>query len=356
MKTGSAWLIAGVWGISMTLEAGPARLWTNPGWSEFAETPGTRPGEVVLTSPVWDAGQAWNKVVASWNAAPSVALQVEVRPVPPEDSRFYSFGTWTARPDSDSPRTSLNNQKDAVASMHTDTLVLKEPATRFQVRVTVKGARRDVKAVYLAFTDTTVPAETSEVRSAWAWDLGVPIRSQAEFPEGVDKWCSPTSTSMLLAYWAEQRKRPDWDQPVQDTAAGVFDPGWGGTGNWPFNMAFAGSHDGLRACVSRLGGMADLERWILSGAPAAVSVSYALLKGKPAAESGDGHLVVVRGFTPEGDVIVNDPGVRRERVRRVFPRADFIRAWNYSDRTAYLVWPEDHLVPVGSVFPPRFGP
>jgi hypothetical protein len=89
----------------------------------------------------------------------------------------------------------------------------------------------------------------------------------------------------------------------------------------------------------------------LSGAPAAVSVSYALLKGKPAAESGDGHLVVVRGFTPEGDVIVNDPGVRRERVRRVFPRADFIRAWNHSGRTTYLVWPEGHSVPVGPVFP-----
>jgi hypothetical protein len=97
--------------------------------------------------------------------------------------------------------------------------------------------------------------------------------------------------------------------------------------------------------------VADLERWVVSGAPAAVSVSYALLKGKPAAESGDGHLVVVRGFTPEGDVIVNDPGVRRERVRRVFPRADFIRAWNHSDRTAYLVWPEGHPVPKGPVFP-----
>lgn len=350
MKTG-AWLMAGVLGASMSLEAGPARLWTVTDWSGFREVPGTRPGEVVLTSPIWDAGQAWNEVVASWNAATSIALQVEVRPVPPEDSRFYSFGTWTARPGPESPRSSINDQKDAVASMQTDTLVLRQPATRFQVRVTVNGSPRDLKAVYLAFTDTTAPAEASEVRLAWGWDLGVPIRSQAEFPEGVDKWCSPTSTSMLLAYWAERRKRPEWDHPVPDTAAGVFDPGWSGTGNWPFNMAFAGSHDGLRACVSRLGGIADLERWVLSGAPAAVSVSYALLKGKPAAESGDGHLVVVRGFTPEGDVIVNDPGVRRERVRRVFPRADFIRAWNHSDRTAFLVWPEGHPVPVGTVFP-----
>ena len=151
---------------------------------------------------------------------------------------------------------------------------------------------------------------------------------------------------MLLAFWARELGRPELDADVREVAAGVHDPGWPGTGNWPFNMAFAGARPGLRACVARFDGLSGLEAWTRRGLPVAISVSYAMLKGAPLAEPGDGHLVVVCGFTPDGDVVVDDPGVRRERVRRVFPRSDVARAWATSHRTVYLTWPEDRSVPI----------
>jgi hypothetical protein len=131
-------------------------------------------------------------------------------------------------------------------------------------------------------------------------------------------------------------------------ARAVHDPEWPGTGNWAFNTAFAGGFPGLRAYVTRLSDVSELEDWVLAGVPLAVSVSYNLLRGEPR-EREDGHLVVVRGFTAAGDVVVNDPGTSRE-IRRVFARPNLARAWAASGHTVYVVHPVDQALPAD-----RFG-
>lgn len=172
----------------------------------------------------------------------------------------------------------------------------------------------------------------------------MPLKSQADYPEGVTQWCSPTSLAMLMAFWGRQSARPEWDLDVRAVAAGVHDPGWPGTGNWVFNAAYAGSRPGLQAAAVRLAGVADLRALLDSGIPVAASVSYAVLKGRPKPEKGDGHLIVVCGLSGS-TVIVNDPGVRLSRVRREFPLSAFEAAWSASHRTAYVVWPEGHSLP-----------
>ena len=303
--------------------------------------------ETILVSPELDAGLAWDEMIVSWNVATNLTLAIEARGfLEGRPTRWYGLGLWSADP-SKAPRTSPDRQRDADGSVATDTLVLTRPARRAQVRLTVRGPDAGLKFLACSFTDTrAVAAPDVPDRAAWARTNDVPIRSQAEYPEGVQSWCSPTSTSMLLAFWARELGRPELDADVREVAAGVHDPGWPGTGNWPFNMAFAGARPGLRACVARFDGLSGLEAWTRRGVPVAISVSYAMLKGAPRTEPGDGHLVVVCGFTPDGDVVVADPGVRRERVRRVFPRGDVARAWAASHRTVYLAWPEDRSVPI----------
>ena len=343
----AAALLSGVAGI----HAGDARLLTFTNFATFHRE-ATGPGVVTLVSPELSPGFQWRELVVSWNAATNVALFIEARPVTPPGARYLSMGRWTAHPDSGSPRESARGEREPWGEVQTDVLVLRDPTVAAQVRVELRGPEQGLRRLCLAFSaDSAQGGAVEPHREAWGRELAVPIRSQAEYPEGVSKWCSPTSTTMLMAYWGEQRGRVEWIPEVPVTAAGVLDPGWGGTGNWPFNMAFAGSPAGLNGAVSRFRAVGDLERWVAAGLPAAASVSYALLKGKPAVESGDGHLIVVRGFTADGDVVVNDPGVRRERVRRVFPRANFERAWAHSGRTVYLVWPEGQGLPEGPVFP-----
>ncbi|MFZ9853695.1 MAG: C39 family peptidase [Limisphaerales bacterium] len=328
-----------------------ARLVSFTRWDAVTASVDPRTGETVFESGGLEAGVAWDRMVASWNAAPPLTVEVEVSPRASSEGRFFSFGRWTAQPVDPSDRSSIGNQREAGARMDTDTLILPQPVEGFRFRVRLRGPRESLKRLSFALSRSKEASSEGGGRKAWDRSLEVPVLSQADHPEGVTKWCSPACTAMLVSYWADDRGRPEWRRDIPEVARGVFDPGWGGTGNWSFNMAYAGAVPGLNAAVSRFRGLADLEQWVAAGAPAAVSVSYAQLQGKPTPEPDDGHLVVVRGFTATGDVRVHDPGVRRERVQRVIPRTDFARAWTYSDRTVYLVWPDGFRLPEGPVFP-----
>ncbi|MBN8248135.1 MAG: C39 family peptidase [Verrucomicrobia bacterium] len=331
--------------------AADARLLTVTNFSAF-QRERVSTDLLVLTSPALDPGIPWKELVVSWNATSNVTLSIGARPVVPGGVPFLSLGRWTLTSSGPGGRGSVNGQKEPWGEVQTDVLSLRREAHAAEVRLEMRGPESGLRRLALAFSGGgNVATAAPPFTGAWGRDLPVPVRSQAEFPEGVTRWCSPTSTTMLMAYWGEQRGRADWIPTVPETVRGVFDPGWEGTGNWPFNMAFAGAHRDLNAVVARWEGLPDLERWVAAGLPAAASVSYALLKGRAAAESGDGHLVVVRGWTAAGDVRVNDPGVRRERVERVFPRGDFDRAWAHSGRTVYLVWPDGQPLPEGPRYP-----
>ena len=244
---------------------------------------------------------------------------------------------------------------DTFGRVATDTLILVRPATGIQARLTLgpKTTTNDLRQFAVSVVATagaTIETEPEPFRSAWGRDLAVPVRSQADFPEGVQSWCSPTSVTMVLGWWANRWGIPSQPMPVPtvpEIARAVYDPGWPGTGNWAFNVAVLGQTPGLRSAVVRMAGLADLERWLASGRPVVTSVSYALLKGGPNPEAGDGHLVVVRGFTATGEVLVNDPGVRASRVQQTISRMAFRAAWAHSRNTAYVVWPIRAELPEG---------
>lgn len=346
---GAVWLLFAAASAAGETRPLPARLFAlTPATDFIATTNGF--GETVLESvPVFPPA-GWDELVVSWNAGTNLTLVVEAQAgwTNGQASRPFPLGTWSAN----GTRTSPKPVKDHDGEVETDILRLNRPAVGARVRLTLQGPREELKRVFLAFLNRRMGApDRSPERSAWGKVLAVPVRTQAEFPEGIDKWCSPTCTSMLLEFWSKELSRPELNITVPLTAQAVFDPGWGGTGNWPFNTAFAGSFSGLRSCVSRFNDLTDLERWVGSGLPVAASISYSLLKGREQPEKGDGHLVVVSGFTAEGDVAINDPGVRRARVQWVVPRAHFLKAWSQSQRTVYLVWPEERPTPGGECFP-----
>jgi hypothetical protein len=159
--------------------------------------------------------------------------------------------------------------------------------------------------------------------------LDVPARSQFVV-EGERGWCSATALSMLNAYFG-------LNYDVQSTARAVFDRAYNGTGNWSFNVAFSGSL-GLRAAVVYLRNLDHAQRLIESGIPVAISYSWSgdELPGAPI-EHSDGHLVVLCGFTANGDCAVNDPAAPNLRV--VYPRSAIERIWQRNNGVAYAVAP-----------------
>lgn len=308
---------------------------------------------VVLTSPVVPVDIAANEVVCSWNAdAPTgTGIKMEARVFHGEKAtKYYVMGLWS-KDGSGFPRESVNHQKDEDGDVQTDTLVLNKPATGLQLRITLEGKAGaelpKLKFVSAILADTHTPLTPLEPnREVWGREIVVPGKTQLGYPGG-SGWCSPTSTSMTLAFWARSLHRPELDIPVPDTAHAIYDKVYGGTGNWPFNTAFAGSFPGMRAYITRLSDIRELEDWVAIGIPPIVSVSYDLLKGKPR-DNDPGHLMVCDGFTKDGDIVLNDPAHHPEKgeaCRRVFPRANFLRAWNRSKYLIYLIYPEGSKLP-----------
>jgi hypothetical protein len=313
-------------------------------FERFQKRPATN--AVVLISPRIEAGFPWNELIASWNLRPKpgAGVTVEAKAIYPDrETKWYNLGNWTLEP-APQPRASVKGQRDEDGKVDTDTLKLHEHAVAMRLRVTLLGTTNtsDLKFVGLTFANSKeerTPLEPNQ--KVWGRILTVKERSQANYPEGISEWCSPTSTSMLLSYWAAKLNRQELDYDVPEVARGVNDPNWPGTGNWPFNTAFAGAHEGIRAYVPRFSDVSELEDWIEAGVPVAVSVAYGYLKGRP--ERANGHLVVCIGFDEMGNIVVNDPG--RSQVRQVYPRENLIKSWAESGNTVYLVYPTNWKVP-----------
>ncbi|MBI5386054.1 MAG: peptidase C39 family protein [Verrucomicrobia bacterium] len=330
-------------------EANPIHFIGLQDFTSFEQAPNGN--STVLTSPWFSPPLAWNELIVSWNAMcpPGSHLKIEARAADAKAmTPFYVMGLWSPDP-ARHPRESVKGQKDDLATVKTDTLLCRRKMDRVQVRLTLGGDRElpTMKFLGVCVQDTGAnPAPAAPNRAAWGRIVDVPQRSQLGYPGG-SGWCSPTSISMLLAHWSRQLKRPELDVSVPDVARAVHDRNWTGTGNWPFNTAFAGQFAGMRAYVTQVADLREVEDWIAAGIPVAVSVSFDLLNGK-SSDQGTGHLILVVGFTNQGDIVVNDPWPNPKRensVRKIFPRANLLKAWERSHHTIYLVYPESAKIP-----------
>lgn len=318
-------------------------------FSGFAASTASDGHGCVLTSPELKAAFSFDEMVVSWNVALPAGgrLEVEARAMHGDrPAKWYHLGRWAK--DQGLPRESVLRQRDERGDVDTDTLKLKVPAERFQLRLTLwpRSPLPVLKGLGVCLTDSRWRGtELPPNRLAWGKTLDVPERSQMAYPNG-GVLCSPTTVSMILAYWSRQLGEAQWDKDVPEIAAAVFDTNWQGTGNWVFNTAYAGSLSGMTAYVTRLSDVAELEDLVAHGVPAGLSLCYNRLRGKSRKPSG--HLVVCVGFTAEGDPVINDPGTSKN-VRKVFPRANLVDAWSYSRNAAYLIAPD------GKLPPSRFG-
>lgn len=309
-------------------------------------------GETVLTSPEIKAHISWNELIVSWSAdAPAgTFLKIEARAISPgHATKFYTLGNWTLD-NQPFPRTSVRGQKDADGNVDTDTLTLTHPAEAAQIRITLggtNGVQPTLKFLGVSFSNTKIsPVSRLPNRAAWGKIVPTPEHSQHGYPNEKG-WCSPTSLSMVLSRWAEVLNRPEMNLTVPEVAAKVYDQDFAGTGNWPFNTAFAGSFPGMRSYVTRLDDLAEVEDWIAAGIPVILSARWDWLQpGRPF--DSDGHLIVCIGFTENGDVVINDPATRLElgqSVRHIYKRADVAHSWTKSHNAVYLVYPEGTKIP-----------
>lgn len=291
------------------------------------------------------AANLFDQLIVSWNAhtpkGSSLNILAQAR-VDKTWSCWYNMGLWNTKSNL-KPRTSYDGQDDNFASVQTDTLVLKKPADAFRIKIEMSSSNVMIRMLAIDVINSASAAPVSlPNKKAWGIELSVPEMSQLSVPEG-RAWCSPTSVAMVFGYWSEKLNRHDLKIEITEAANAIHDEAWQGTGNWTFNTAYAGEFPRIRAVVTRFDSVSKIEECILAGVPVVVSLNYRRLN--PSETTSGGHLMVIRGFTRDGDPIFNDPWTHMDRpdsVRKIFTRAALEDSWlgpNGSYGTVYLIHP-----------------
>ena len=311
----------------------------------------------------------FDELVASWNAeTPAttwIKLEMQARGADRE-TKFYTMMTW-ASGDTDIHRTSTSGQQSADGDVTIDTFkraAAAAPLDSYRLRVTLYQRTGSTATPSIGMLAAMVSAPfTHQIPSVFdgsAIQLQVPALSQeehkGEFPQydgGGEAWCSPTSTAMVLGALGagpsddelEKFPGPDYDDPQVDYAARyTYDWNYKGAGNWPANVAYA-TRFGLEGFVTRLRSLNEAERFLATSIPLVASINGDLpgfLFGKT-----NGHLLVIRGFETNGDVITNDPAAKTNPdARKVYGRADFERVWlGGSGGIVYVIYPRGKALP-----------
>ena len=249
------------------------------------------------------------------------------------------------------PKTSCEDGDDIIYSNTSAVSIRKGNADAIRMRIELRStdgktypSLRYMSICAVASGPKDRRPDVAPLKSVWGTELDVPYLCQLSVPGG-NVWCSPTSTAMVLGYWGKKLNRPELSVGITEAATAIRDASFGGTGNWGMNTAFAGEFKGITAYVSRFMSVADIEKCIAKGVPVIVGLDYNRLNRRNRKDSM-GHLMVIRGFTKDGDPVFNDPWAhvdRGEKLRKVFKRADLEYAWlgdGSSGGTVYIIRPE----------------
>lgn len=331
------------------------------------------------TSPSVPTTFGLTELIASWDVDTPAQTWVEVlvrgRDETGTRTGWFVLGRWCAKDPAVGGaihRTSVNDQATDVATVYTDTFHAYDPhhLQDFQLRIHLlrpAGTRQSPVVRVLGAVASHLPdletVPVSPIGRAGGRVIDVPTFSQevhiGHYPEwdnGGEAWCSATSSAMVLEHWGVGPTTADlaWVQPPVDAevdfcARNVFDYTYDGCGNWPFNTACAGRY-GLEAFVTRLRSFTELEELVRVGIPVIISVSFEKGDLDGAGYGTNGHLIVVVGFTTDGDVVVNDPASHLiaddGQVRTTYRRDQLENAWvPHSGGTVYVVHPRGIRLP-----------
>ena len=300
------------------------------------------PREGVWTTRVVEAELPFTEFLPSWNATVpadcGVVFEARVRD---HGKRTWSpwlyVGFWGHIPGG------THQEQFEGGKLDTDNLQLTSPCDAFQMRVKFESysldASKNPSLRRLQVIYSGVPAEEEKakwikpVAVAVGWDrnLPVPFRPQGDAPPSLSwQLCSPTSTSMVMNYWGV-------DRPTVENALAIYDVDHDMFGNWGRAVQYAGSM-GLDAWLERFRNWDQVKAKIAMGQPVIASIrfGYGEFPSSVLTHSA-GHLIVLRGFTKDGDVICNDPGSRAKGNGVVYKASELGHAWFDHGGVGYVI-------------------
>jgi hypothetical protein len=298
------------------------------------------------TSEIIETAFAFTELIPSWNAA-----------VPHDTGVFFQVKTRDAKDGLWSPwlyigqwgRTPVTDPLDRIVSfdhgiVNVDNLTLDSPANAYQIRATLLSfdmnhdANPSIRRMTVSYSGVVDDPEerqklikTEKIDGDWARSLPIAYRAQGiEAKPLAGQICSPTSTSMVMAYFGV-------DLPTQTNALAIYDEDHDMFGNWGRAVQRAGEL-GLDAWLQRFRNWDQVKAMIARGQPVVAGIKFE--KGEfPSAVLSEsaGHLIVIRGFTKDGNVIVNDPGNREKGNGAIYKADELAHAWFGCGGVGYVI-------------------
>ena len=164
------------------------------------------------TSPVTTSSHGFAEAITSWNADTPPGTWIEVQLRARVDGRFHQvlqpghLGRGLLHgPAPLGPRPGRRRRprggrhRGSRQEAHRRRLPAQDPALQRSARTVPTVANS-----FVALSSTLGKIRSTPAGDPALWDrvLPVPECSQMVYPDGGDVWCSPTSTSMVVAYWA----------------------------------------------------------------------------------------------------------------------------------------------------------
>ncbi len=255
------------------------------------------------------------------------------------EGQEFSFGNFSPL---NSKSFSIENKN---GRMDIDTLKLYKKGKDFKIRLKLfnnSGNENKIKLINIVLTNREKIPQYVNFKPQKHLKLNVPeisqIKQQVEYNKDI---CSPTSLTMVLNYYGIKIDTITTASNVIDNSLNIY-------GNWIFNTSFA-STKGLFSYVARINSYKELYFYISRNIPviarinsykelyfyisrnipviASITFKNNELKNSPLKKT-DGHLVVIKGFDKNGNIIVNDPAAMNEKnVERVYDKKEFFNAW-----------------------------
>ena len=162
--------------------------------------------------------------------------------------------------------------------------------------------------------------------------LSVPYRSQGDENSKISgRICSPTSVAMVMSYWGINVGTDEVAKKSYDKEHDIY-------GSWPLAVQ-AASQYGLRGWIEIFKSWQEVEEKISSGIPVIATICFETgeLKGSMA-ESSQGHVIVVKGFSSDGNVVCNDPAGKDAKEGIVtYSRDDLEKVWFKKSGIGYVI-------------------
>ena len=307
------------------------------------------------TSPIYETDFLFTQVLPSWNvtAPENSGIKFFIR------SRDQKSGDWSPWLYIGSWGRTLPRGKSTIEFAHgevdIDFLKLQRSADAYQMRAAFESFDLDgssnptidkLTMIYSGVIDD--PQRRAELArpvaadGEWARTLSVPFFTQADAPDGLrPRICSPTSVTMVMQYHGA-------DLAMVDNALAIYDPDYGIFGNWGRAVAYA-SENGFDAYLDRIRTWDQVKAYIAQGQPIIASIRFESgTFPSNVMDSTNGHLVVIRGLTPQGDAVMNDSASKAKGEGVVYRSEELARAWLRHGGVAYIIKPKNSTQPAKS--------